>query len=343
MATNEADLAGGILVPERFLPFPSSISPEARANLGALVAQRAGMADAGADAGADAALPTDPAEWAALVALVDAGIVAMNLASRGAPEATTETLEVDGVTTYRSTPSGLAPENARFAFLDIHGGAFVYGGGEACRTWSAGWADLLGVCCFSVDYRMPPEHPYPAPLDDCVAAYRWLLGEYGAENIVVGGMSAGGNLAAAAMLRARDEGLALPAGLVLLTPELDLTESGDSFETNRYADVVLVGSLAPTITMYAGTADLTDPYLSPLFGDLTRGFPRTYLQAGTRDLFLSNTVRMHRAMRRAGLPVELHVVEGAPHGGMLGMLRTPEDIEMDAEMKRFATECWTAS
>ncbi len=140
---------------------------------------------------------------------------------------------------------------------------------------------------------------------------------------------------------ARDEGLPLPAGLVLLTPELDLTESGDSFETNRYADVVLVGSLAPTIAMYAGGADLSNPYLSPLFGDLTKGFPRTYLQAGTRDLFLSNTVRMHRYLRRAGVPVELHIVEGAPHGGMLGNLRTPEDAEMDAEMKRFATECWT--
>jgi epsilon-lactone hydrolase len=160
---------------------------------------------------------------------------------------------------------------------------------------------------------------------------------------VVGGMSAGGNLAAATILRVRDEGLALPAGLVLLTPELDLTESGDSFETNKYADVVLVGSLAPTIAMYAGDANLTDPYLSPLFADLTKGFPRTYLQAGTRDLFLSNTVRMHRSMRRAGVPVELHIVEGAPHGGMLGELRAPEDAEMDAEMKRFATECWIPS
>jgi monoterpene epsilon-lactone hydrolase len=338
MAISEHDPAGGIVVPERFIPFPQSISPEARANLAALVAQRAGVS-----AEAESSLPDDPAEWAGIVELVDAGIVAMQVASHGAPKATTETLDIDGVTIYRSTPAEDLLQSAPFAFLDIHGGAFVYGGGQACRTWSAGWADLLGVRCFSVDYRMPPEHPYPTPLDDCVTAYRWLLEESGAENIVVGGMSAGGNLAAATILRVRDEGLALPAGLVLLTPELDLTESGDSFETNKYADVVLVSSLAPTITMYAGDADLTDPYLSPLFGDLTKGFPRTYLQAGTRDLFLSNTVRMHRSMRRAGVPVELHIVEGAPHGGMLGKLRTPEDAEMDAEMRRFATECWTLS
>ena len=335
MATNDS-VPDGIEVPARFLPFPRSISSEARTNLAALVSQRPP-----ASSEAEPSLPTDPAEWAALVELVNAGVVAMQTASHGPPKATTETLEIDGLTMYLSTPEGGDPRSAPFAFLDIHGGAFIYGGGDACRAWSGGWADLLGVRCFSVDYRMPPEYPYPAPLDDCVAAYRWLLQQCGPENVVVGGMSAGGNLAAAAMLRARDEGLPLPAGLVLLTPELDLTESGDSFETNRYADVVLVGSLAPTIAMYAGGADLSNPYLSPLFGDLTKGFPRTYLQAGTRDLFLSNTVRMHRYLRRAGVPVELHIVEGAPHGGMLGNLRTPEDAEMDAEMKRFATECWT--
>jgi acetyl esterase/lipase len=327
----------GIEVPGRFLPFPRSISREARTNLAALAAQRAGTSPE------TETLPGDPAEWAVLVELVNAGIVAMQLASHGAPQATTETLDIDGLTIYQSTPVDLIAELSPFAFLDIHGGAFTYGGGEACRTWSAGWADILGVTCFSVDYRMPPQHPYPSPLDDCVAAYRWLLQQYGAPNIVVGGMSAGGNLAAAAMLRARDEGLALPAGLVLLTPEVDLTESGDSFETNKYADVVLVGSLAATIEMYAGGADLGDPYLSPLFGDMTKGFPRTYLQAGTRDLFLSNAVRMHRSLRRAGVSVELHIVEGAPHGGMLGELRAPEDAEMEAEMKRFARECWMSS
>jgi monoterpene epsilon-lactone hydrolase len=338
MATSGNVPADGIQVPERFIPFPRSISPEARTNLAALVAQRPA-----ASTEAEPLLPEDPAEWAALVELVNAGVVAMLLGSHGAPKAITKTLDIEGLTIHQSTPVDIAPERAHFAFLDSHGGAFTYGGGEACRTWSAGWADLLAVRCFSVDYRMPPEHPYPTPLDDCVAAYRWLLKECGAQNIVVGGMSAGGNLAAAAMLRARDEGLALPAGLVLLTPELDLTESGDSFETNKYADVVLVGSLASTIAMYAGEADLTEPYLSPLFGDMTKGFPRTYLQAGTRDLFLSNTVRMHRFLRRAGVPVELHIVEGAPHGGMLGLLGTPEDAEMDAEMKRFADECWIPS
>ena len=111
------------------------------------------------------------------------------------------------------------------------------------------------------------------------------------ERIVVGGGSAGGNLAAALMLRARDEGLPFPAALVLLTPEADLTESGDSFKTNLGIDCVLQQSLAEMSALYAGDHDLTDPYLSPLFGDYTPPFPPTFIQAGTRDLFLSNAVR----------------------------------------------------
>ena len=161
--------------------------------------------------------------------------------------------------------------------------------------------------------------------------YRRLLEVRAPDQIVVGGASAGGNLAAALMLRARDEGLPMPAALVLQTPEVDLTESGDSFATNLGLDNVLTASLAGSIALYAGDHDLTDPYLSPLFGDVT-AFPPTLLQAGTRDLFLSNTVRMHRKLRAAGVDAELHVFEAMPHGGFFG---APEDEELAHEVRRF--------
>jgi epsilon-lactone hydrolase len=193
------------------------------------------------------------------------------------------------------------------------------------------------MVCHGVDYRMPPEYPFPAALDDAVSAYRDLLARYDPARIVVSGRSAGGNLAAALMLRAKVERLAMPAGLILLSPEVDLTESGDSFQTNRLIDVVLPGSLMASNRLYAGAADLSDPLLSPLFGDLA-GFPPTLLQAGTRDLFLSNTVRLHRRLRDAGVAADLHVFEAMPHGGFTGS--TPEDEDLDREISRFLARCW---
>jgi monoterpene epsilon-lactone hydrolase len=189
-----------------------------------------------------------------------------------------------------------------------------------------------GRVVYGVDYRVPPDHPYPAALDDCVAAYRALIAETPPERVVVSGVSAGGNLAAALLLRALEEGAPMPAGAILLTPELDLTESGDSFETLMGLDVVLTGRLTEMNQLYAGGADLSHPYLSPLFGDVS-GFPPTLLQAGARDIFLSNTVRMHRKLRAATVEAELHVWEGMPHGGFGGL--TPEDREVSAELQAF--------
>jgi epsilon-lactone hydrolase len=132
--------------------------------------------------------------------------------------------------------------------------------------------------------------------------------------------------------------LPFPAGLVLLSPQVDLTESGDSFETNRFVDLVLPTRLTSSNLLYAAGADLSQAYVSPLFGDLS-GFPPTFLQSGTRDLFLSNTVRMHRALLRAGVTAELHIFEAMPHGGFGG--ETPEDLELHHEISRFVQLRWT--
>lgn len=170
-----------------------------------------------------------------------------------------------------------------------------------------------------------------------MAAYRYVLERHAPSRIVVGGRSAGGNLAVAMLLRAKDEGLPMPAGIILLSPEVDLTESGDSFQVNQMVDVVLPGSLMRNNALYAGGADLSHPYLSPLFGDL-KGLPPAFLQSGTRDLFLSNAVRMHRALRQADVDAELHVFEGMPHGGFQG--NTPEDDDLAAEIARFIKASW---
>jgi acetyl esterase/lipase len=321
----------GVRIEARVVPFPKSISNEARAFLASLV---------GPDGVPLTLMSQDPAAgdvegWAVAKEMAGAALARMIAPSAAASKLAIETIELGGAVVHRVTPPDVGAQDR--VYLDIHGGGLVYGAGEFCRGGARIQADRHGVRCYAVDYRMPPEHPYPAALDDCVAVYRALVERYGAGNIIVGGLSAGGNLAAALVLRARDEGLPVPAALVLLTPELDLTESGDTFETNRVIDVMLGKPLMNKNLLYAAGHDLAHPYLSPLFGDFAKGFPPTFLQTGTRDLFLSNTVRMHRALRRAGVPVELHVFEGMPHGGFMG---APEDLDLEAEVRRFVAEWW---
>lgn len=241
-----------------------------------------------------------------------------------------EETAIAGVRTYVAHAHDVLEERGPI-YVDIHGGALILGGGDVCRLMASVGAMGTGMVTWAPDYRMPPLHPYPAALDDCLAVYKQLLQERAPEDIVVGGGSAGGNLAAALLVRARDEGLPMPGALVLISPEVDLTESGDSFHTNLASDHVL-SPLLDVNLMYADGHDLAHPYLSPLFADLT-GFPPTFLQTGTRDLFLSNTVRMHRKLRAAGVAAELHVGEAMPHGGFGGA--APEDFELSAELRRF--------
>lgn len=122
------------------------------------------------------------------------------------------------------------------------------------------------------------------------------------------------------------------------TPATDLTGSGDSYRTNRYLDVTIGGGTGGP-DAYAGDSDRSHPYLSPLFGDFSKGWPPTLLTTGTRDLLLSDTVRMHRALRRAGIRADLHVAEASPHGGFMGA-NAPEDAEIMAECRAFVRSAW---
>jgi len=247
--------------------------------------------------------------------------------------ASIETVRIAGVTCHDCRPA----EGARAdgpVYLFIHGGAFVMGGGAFARVLGARYATAFGARVVSVDYRMPPDHPYPAAPEDCVAVYRALIETIDPARIVIGGGSAGGNLAASATLMIRDRGLPMPAGVVLLTPEVDLTESGDTFRTNRDLDVILKHGLPECNALYADGHDLTDPYLSPLFADFTKGFPPTLVQSGTRDLFLSNSVLIHRKLRAAGIDADLHVWEAMPHAAF-GRGDAPEHDEITGEVGRF--------
>ncbi len=272
----------------------------------------------------------DKSAWQTYVTAMDQAVLPLLSRICEAIPAKVETRNFDGANVFDIVPQSLATDQ-RGVILDMHGGGLILCAGELCRLMGVGLAARLQRRVWSVDYRMPPAHPYPAALDDCLAAYRALLSTHRPEEIMISGGSAGGNLAAALILRARDEGLPLPAGVILNTPEVDLTESGDSFQTNLGVDPGL-GSLMPVNLLYADGHDMKHPYLSPLFGDFTKGFPPTILTTGTRDLYLSNTVRMHRALRAANIPAELHVTEAGPHTGFPG---SPEGNQIDEELRRF--------
>lgn len=318
-------MISGLELPARTIPVPMSVSAEA---------QRLLAAGRPIDPSPPYPAADDVEGWRTWIADQDATVLGLVGDFAALAPAAVDEVDAEGVTVFVVTPDG-TPSGDRRVVLDVHGGGLVSCGGPVCRAFGVFGALRLRSRVWAVDYRMPPDHPYPAGLDDCVAAYRALLRDHAPDEIIVRGESAGGNLAAALVLRARDEGLPLPAGVILATPEVDLTESGDSFQTNLGLDMVLTESLMSANLLYAAGHDLTDPYLSPLFGDLT-GFPPTILTTGTRDLFLSNTVRMHRALRAAGVPAELHVVEAGDHAAFLG--RAPEGDALLPEISRFIDE-----
>jgi monoterpene epsilon-lactone hydrolase len=336
MASSETDLDvhvdadGTIHLGRRTIPQPCSISAEARQLLA--TPRTAPRTYPPLD---------DKQAWRDLIAETDAsfapGVERALQLTEG--RATIETTTIGGATVHIGTPTSIPARNRDRAWITVHGGALVALGGPWARA-EAGIVAVQRECvAYSVDYRMPPDHPYPAGVDDVVAVYRELLDRYEPRDVVISGTSAGGNIAPAAVLKARDQGLPLPGALMLFTPECDLTETGDTFHTLRDLDPRLPRPLPESIALYADGHDLEHPYLSPIFADFSAGFPPTYIQSGTRDLFLSNCVRMHRALRNAGIEAELHVWEAALHGGFF-MSDAPEAAEEQAEHARFLTKHW---
>lgn len=224
----------------------------------------------------------------------------------------TEDVELGGVRTLRAKPPVV--RHPECGVLYLFGGAFVLGGPVEDLRIAAPLAAQLGACVDSPYYRLAPEHPFPAALDDATAAYQALVTEHGADQVAVVGESAGGNIALATVLNARDQGFPLPAAVAVLSPACDLTHQGDSFAANEGRDPSLsLAGLDEAARAYADDRSLDDPLLSPVFGDYSAGFPATLVTTGTRDLLLSNSARLTTVMRRSGVATSLHVWEGMGH------------------------------
>ncbi|MBP0456024.1 alpha/beta hydrolase [Streptomyces montanisoli] len=222
---------------------------------------------------------------------------------------TTETGEPAGPA---AGPGGAAPAGT---ILYFHGGGWVFGSPETAMSLTGHLVARTGLAAYSVDYRLAPEHPFPAAIEDTLAAYRALLdGGTDPSAIVFAGDSAGGGLAVTTCLAARDAGLPLPAGLVAFSPGLDATRTGESMETKEGVDPIFTrAAVEHTGAMYLAGADPHQPLLSPaVLADLT-GFPPMLLQVGTNEILLDDSTRLASRARAAGVDVILDVTARVPH------------------------------
>ncbi|MFD9889386.1 alpha/beta hydrolase [Amycolatopsis sp. NPDC059027] len=199
--------------------------------------------------------------------------------------------------------------------LYFHGGGFVYGSPETAMSLTGNLVAKTGFRAFSLDYRLAPEHPFPAAIEDTLSAYRALLdsGE-DPSAIAFAGDSAGGGLTVTTCLAARDAGLPLPAAIVAFSPGLDATRTGESMDTKADLDPLLTREgMAHTGAMYLAGADPHQPLLSPaILADLT-GFPPMLLQAGTNELILDDSTRLAARALDAGVDVILDITADVPH------------------------------
>ena len=209
--------------------------------------------------------------------------------------------------------------------LFLHGGGFELGSLRSDGELAARLGRASGMRVLFPEYRLAPEHPFPAAIDDVLAAWRWLRAGEGlsARSIAVAGDSAGGGLAVALLVAARDAGEELPAAAVLMSPTVDLTSSGASMTERADQDPLSTPAMLRQFAAgYLAGADPATPLASPLFASLT-GLPPLFIQVGTADLLLSDSERLAAAATRAGVDVSLHVGEGLPHVYPI-MLGTPE-------------------
>ncbi|HEU5224222.1 MAG TPA: alpha/beta hydrolase [Actinomycetota bacterium] len=216
-----------------------------------------------------------------------------------------------GIPTAEITVDGIEP---RHVVLYFHGGVYVIGDAFLAADLASQVGRRTGAKVISVDYRLAPEHPYPAAVDDALAAYRALLDNGMApSDIVFAGESAGGGLAVVTMVNARDHGLPLPAGAYVMSPYADLTLAGTTMQTKREVDPLFTRELLQArVTDYTAGQDASLGLISPIFADLS-GLPPLIIQAGSHELLLDDAVRLAGQAAAADVEVTLEITPGVPH------------------------------
>jgi monoterpene epsilon-lactone hydrolase len=246
-------------------------------------------------------------------------------------------LEVDAgsVPAMWLVPKGAAADRV---VLGLHGGGFVVGSMYTHRKLFAHLAKAIGARALVPDYRRPPEHTHPAPLEDSLAAYRWLLDQgIEASHVVFTGDSAGGGLVVTTMLLAREQGLPLPGGGMLLSPWLDHKHTGRSWDENEDKDVLLNREFSQRLTdmLLGDSGDPQDPLVSPLYADLT-GLPPLYIQASRDEGIVDDGRRFAERAGEAAVDARVDLFGGQQHTFQIGAGRSPEADEAIRRLAEWA-------
>lgn len=224
-----------------------------------------------------------------------------------------DTIFLDGVRAIDVKPKDYKKSDK--VIIYIHGGAFVFYPADVTLLSSIPLADVSGLRIISIDYTLAPQAKFNQITDEVIKSYQALLKEYKSDDIAIYGDSAGGAITASSILKMRDLQIALPKAVVLWSPWSDIDEIGDSYYTLKSTDPNLVykGFLEYCAEAYAPKNEWKNPYVSPVYGDYSKEFPPTLIQVGSKEIFLSNAIRMYRKLKENNKEVELDVYEGMWH------------------------------
>lgn len=228
-------------------------------------------------------------------------------------DATVDILFFGGIRTISVTPKNYQPTDK--VIIYIHGGAFAFYHADVTLVSSVPLADATGLKIISIDYTLAPHAKYNQISDEIIAFYKGLLKEYKPENIAMYGDSAGGAIAVSSIFKMRDQNIEMPKVLVLWSAWLDVDKIGDTYATlkNNDPNLVFDGFLENCAEAYAPRAEWKNPDVSPIYGDFSKNFPPTLIQVGSKEIFLSNSIRMYRNLKENNKEVELDVYEGMWH------------------------------
>lgn len=247
--------------------------------------------------------------------------------------------KVGGIPVLDIKPKGW--KESRKILVYLHGGAYTMASARSSLMKSAFAADATGYRVISVDYTVAPRAKWQQITDEVIAVVQALIKEgHTLKDIGMFGDSAGGGMAPGVTLKMRDQKLGMPAALVLWSPWSDITDTGDTYVTLKHAEPTYLYDtiLKPSAAAYADPKDQKHPYVSPVYGDYSKGFPPTLIQGGTKEIFLSNFVRQYQALDAAGQTVKLDLYEGMPHVFQGQLADAPESKLAMKKMKDFLVQ-----